>query len=241
MVAILVSNHDHFQQSKHSWHFRLVLSSLSGENRDFCERRKFKVCGSKIYPKYISLMILVVFGLLFTNCGLKYLLYTETGGVIHFKFEYARDYNNLQPFRDNSGTTISLRRELVKNGWFDKFLVIDASKGERDIQAQIEKDSSGIIAQFKTAQILGKSEVIVNGITGQEVVISYDKNSMYKPLPDAPPPGTPPVSVLNMIYRIIYFNSNGFSWIISISSTENVSAEAQADFEHVIKTFKILK
>ncbi|MBI4304280.1 MAG: hypothetical protein HY665_08105 [Chloroflexi bacterium] len=142
---------------------------------------------------------------------------------------------------------MSFFREVVKNGFYDKFLWVQVFrpreylyKDAYDAKTVLENDISDLMEYFKVAQVLERSSANVSGIVGELVVSTVDIRSASPPSPDSDPRGTPKGSQLIDIVRSVYFDYGGLIWKISMRSYEKVAEEGRADFEHVLKTFKIL-
>jgi hypothetical protein len=103
----------------------------------------------------------------------------------------------------------------------------------------------------ESIKLLERSAVTVAGIPGEQIVYSHKppmimraplKLILFTISPDWNARYTrrnPQESELR-ITREVYFNYDGLIWNIQIDSDESVAEQAKADFEHLLKTFKIL-
>jgi hypothetical protein len=84
----------------------------------------------------------------------------------------------------------------------------------------------------KDVKLREKVKVVVDGKEGWESVVTC--TSLNNPA-DVPPRGT-----RYLIFRDLYFDYEGILWHIVSQSDISMNAEAKADYEHVVRTFKIL-
>ena len=194
----------------------------------------------------ILLVILFTLALTFSGCS-KYRTFTNNDGIAHFSFEYPGDIKKSHIHRVDAFVNVHFRREIVKDGWFDKDLYIAAFKPPgfantyiSDAKTLLEQDIVCLDEAYEVSRVLERSPININEIQGELVVSIYDYHTPRMPLPDAPLKGTPQQPSLMMMIRSAYFNQGGLVWIIRMIYTEEVAEETTVDFEHIINTFKIL-
>jgi hypothetical protein len=138
---------------------------------------------------------------------------------------------------------LSIQREVVKDGWIDKYLIIIVEKpftGEtRNSKTELEDHITQLIEIFKTASVLERSRIRVSGVAADMFASRVDLYSRRLPLPEASK-GAPPGPNVFEIERAAYFDHDGLIWKLSMIAPEEETEKAKIEFEHVIKTFKIL-
>ena len=204
--------------------------------------------GWKVYT--ILLIILLIILSVSMNCSNGYKLLTEDEGIAHFSFEYPADLNEVEFIRSSTDDFIcvSLIREVVKDGWWDKSLSFITQKPPvigyeeaYDAGSFIEAYITRLKDSFEVVQVLERSSVNISGISGEQVIYTYDDFSRRMPLLDAPLEGEPAGPSLIWIDRAIFFDYNGLVWFIRMKSTEETSEQTKLDFEHLTETFRILE
>ena len=197
----------------------------------------------------LALILGALFPLIFfsTSFSSQYRQFTETKGIVHFSFEYPADCKSQDHIRTNTGVQLNFDREVVKGGWADKDLLIDADKilvsvnpASYEPKTRLEETVSQITEGFNVVQTLERSSVTIgDGITGEQLVYSFDEGSSRMPMLDAPQKGRPKYGPLIQTGRSVYFNYGEFAWFIDMYSYTD-EEQTKADFEHVLQTFKIL-
>lgn len=195
----------------------------------------------------ICLLVLFTLTLTFSACLSKYRTYLNKEGIAHFSFEYPKDIEKSRIHRTDEFVDVYFRREIVKDGWFDRDLYIAAYKppGFADISISDAKNllEQGVILldeAFEVSKVLERSPVNINGIMGELLVYTWDMMSPRMDLPDGPLEGTPQQPSLMMIGRGAYFDHDGLVWMIRMDSAEEVAEETRLDFEHVLGSFKFI-
>jgi hypothetical protein len=162
-------------------------------------------------------------GVISSGCVSKYeqyyKKYTMNEGIVRFSFEYPKDYLENSYDSSNREVRIWLSELFAKDGP-DKDLSIMAELSTDNINAKTRMEES--LSYIRDGEVLEKSPVKVGGVQGYKFVIRYER----KPV---------------KIERNIYFDFGGWQWILITRSTEALSAEAESEFEHLVKTFKFLK
>jgi len=198
---------------------------------------------------YITISIMLFMMLTVSpGCNIGYKLLTEDKEIAHFSFEYPADLNEVVRSSEDDFICISLIREVVKDGWWDKSLSFITQKPPvigyeeaYDAGSFIEAYITRLKDSFEVVQVLERSSVNISGISGEQVIYTYDDFSRRMPLLDAPLEGEPAGPSLIWIDRAIFFDYNGLVWFIRMKSTEETSEQTKLDFEHLIETFRILE
>ena len=200
---------------------------------------------------YITITtILFIMLTVYSGCNTRYRLLTEDEGIAHFSFEYPADLNEVEFIRSSTDDFIcvSLIREVVKDGWWDKSLYFLAEKppvleyeDAYDANSLLEAYIMDIKDSFEVFQVLENSSVNISGISAEQVIYTYDDFSRRMPLLDAPLEGEPAGPSLIWIDRAIFFDYNGLVWFIRMKSTEETAEQTKLHFEHFIETFRILE
>ena len=198
---------------------------------------------------YILLLILpFIMAPVSTGCFFKYKQFVEDKGIAHFSFEYPADLDEHDRVRSREFVSASFYRCLVEDGWWDKRLYVIAEKppvlGFEDVYdaaTMLDRYISRMKNDFEVAQVLERSSVNISGVSGEQVVYTYDEYSGTFPLFDAPLEGHPGGPSLIWIDRLICFDHNGLVWFIRMKSVEGAAEKTRLDFEHFIQTFKILE
>ncbi|MBN2074580.1 MAG: hypothetical protein JW762_03425 [Dehalococcoidales bacterium] len=82
-----------------------------------------------------------------------------------------------------------------------------------------------------------RHDVVIAGIEGHEVTLSYTTKPVPKDAYVVKKPRDPEF----VIYRSIFFDYKGLIWEISVyTDIDSYNDHVKKDFEHVLKTFKIL-
>jgi hypothetical protein len=94
---------------------------------------------------------------------------------------------------------------------------------------RLENDMRGE-ARWKNFKLLERSPVTVSNVTGEIIVYLVDK---LLPIPVE--------NGLQLEYhRAIYFDHNNLIWVLEAKADQDMADNITADFNHVIRTFKIL-
>jgi hypothetical protein len=202
----------------------------------------------KMSIKFCLLFVTIVLllALLGFQCNSEYKRFSNVDGIGHFRFEYPYDYNNVSlRFSPDEFVDAVIKREVVKNGWSDKSIYIFVTSPSffqkvhsevHNAATRLEETIADLTDIYEVMQIKNRSQIVIDGIEGEEIVAVYDSRSGHSP--NASLPGTPESPSLIIVERHAYFDHNGSIWEIISRSTENVSEKAKADYEHVIETFK---
>lgn len=172
----------------------------------------------------IVLILAIVFAILFGCNSSQYEMYTLEHGKAHFSFEYPRRYKKqmeyLQPSDDApKGIRFVYRQyDLKEKNTVFGFNISPALKS-LDAKGAIDRTISGL---KDMKHVVERSTLTVDGISS-EMVVYYDSRMPYTP------------SV-----RELFFVSKELLWNIYIYSDTENAEQAKTDFEHILRTFKII-
>lgn len=170
-----------------------------------------------------------------------YKLYSVEEGNVHFTFEYPAEFNlGAIDFEDDFYRFVRFlgTKMDVQEG---KIIQLKQARISVDIFEQGETVPSAESILAETIESNGKypdfREIkrYTTKISGIEATVLHFSNSGE---------GSDAYGVISYYFDIvdwsIYFEHNGHVWWIEFSYPVEMSAEANADFEHILKTFKIL-
>lgn len=89
--------------------------------------------------------------------------------------------------------------------------------------------NSGITPEGNKLSIIKHSSIYVAGISAEEILLSIS-SVLRVPLDPISP----------SLARRVFLSYNSKIWIIDLESSENITDQAQSDFDHIIKSFKFL-
>jgi hypothetical protein len=201
-----------------------------------------------MFKKIVAYILLItLMSVIYLGCNSNYLIFDNSKGMTHFRFEYPNTYEVVQVSNATKTALVILNRKGISLGsWADKEMGVvvyelplrDPYGNVRDAKSKLEIDIKILKEQIYNFQVLESSQVLISGLVGNQIVLQYDAKSLSFPLPD--PVDLGPGDALT-IERRVYFDQGGLIWMVRIKSTEQLTEEARADFEQVIRTFKILK
>jgi len=89
-------------------------------------------------------------------------------------------------------------------------------------------------------QLLGENPVTISGEEGYKVVYVHTPAFYGTPFPigQAPPP--PPPEATPGVMREVFFISGDLLWEIRMFSPQDIAEATEAEFDHILQTFKIL-
>jgi len=193
---------------------------------------------SKLWQKpYVLITILLFISILITGCNTsEYKTFTLKNGIAHFSFEYPSSYKvvdnivSLMP----AYTHIILRKppneEQMERITSVLSIYVDEAYTPLSVDSAISSNLSDI-STWNDFKLLERSSIQVVGVNGQRIVYSWASIPARHGIAGEPIPS---------LAREVYFYQDGQLWNISISSDELTTEAAKADFEHVLRTFKIL-
>jgi hypothetical protein len=160
----------------------------------------------------------------------------------HFSFEYPASYS--KPYVDMtglpelvSGETHRLIQDGEKVSVFSVmgFVILNPEYYSTNVSALLEKDLREYESGFNYLEfkLLERSQISVSGIQGEQIIFSH----MWKPEGYIGQKGEP----YPWRGRTVYFYSNGAIWEYYLDSPLSTADQANADFEHILQTFKILE
>ncbi len=172
------------------------------------------------------------------SCG-EYQTFTLKRGIAHFSFEYPARYGvDIVEIEDNPKsryTDILLGWSPPERLWRSSNINIcvlpgNSANAEAALEYRLGLENKPAF-DFK---LLERYSVTVSGVDGYGAFYSR----IAPPLgPGQGPPGEPRL----IIHRSVYFSYGGLIWSIYVGYDEATKDLGEADYEHVIKTFKILE
>jgi hypothetical protein len=173
------------------------------------------------------------------NSGYAKTSFRELG--VRFGFEYPLSYG--KPEVDRTGlphlVTVGILPLAQNTEWYplDPIITITLLNSKyygTDVSSSLE----GRLTEYKAGfpyldfRLLARSPVTIDGAYGEEIVFSHTWTpNMYEGQKGESHP-------LNG--RNVYFYSDGVIWEFSLASSFGTAEKANADFEHILQTFKIL-
>jgi hypothetical protein len=193
------------------------------------------------YPAYIISIVLIASSFLLTGCS-EYKIFTLEKGIAHFAFEcpYSYKTEKVEVRSDFEYTHIILSGpgvRLIEGGMDRTFIYLFIRTTSNDVpsaESALEDEltfKSGL--PLKDYQLMERSQISVAGIDGEQLIYYWDMG--VPEYPDDPEPEPIPT-----IMRKVYFDYGNLIWTLSIRSNQAIVEEANAIFEHILETFKIL-
>jgi hypothetical protein len=190
-----------------------------------------------------NLRILVVMAMLAAFVGMSlscdssstgYKTFSLEKGIGHFSFEYPARYKvEITEVRtDLQYTHVTFSSPFSKelrDSTFITVFVAPPDDASPNSEALLEKSlaSAEVLDDFRFVE---RFSLTVAGVQGQEVVYSYGRlvsNYENVRIPE--------------FMREVYFDRGGLIWSVSMRSNQSMAEADEADFEHVLQTFKILE
>jgi hypothetical protein len=200
--------------------------------------------GNKIMRKnrWLYPVILIVIGALVvcTGCNKYHVMdnnshktFVMNRGVAKFSFDFSPKYRVTGAVVESTCSDITLRGpELDQAGNSTVFSASVCKTVYQDYQSSIETLLS-MVKGGPDFKLLERSSVTISGEQGEELVY-YSLQAITN---EAIAEGIQPV---HMITRHLEFMQNGLSWALDISSLESSVEEDKANYEQIVRTFKIL-
>jgi hypothetical protein len=201
---------------------------------------------------FVSILALII---TFTNCKvMEPVVYSAGEGqdvneyqifivpeeeTIRFSFEYSISYGPIKPQSGPFGLVISTGgvtfEELDRGKKND--IVIDFKKGDETVETAMKKNISRMKWQgLRNFRLIQKHRVNVNGYEGWETVMTFrERVPLYR---GAYATFLPPAFI---IQRDIFISHEGITYRIEIAADEESYEQNKGDFEHILKTFKIIE
>jgi hypothetical protein len=169
-----------------------------------------------------------------------YKIFTLDEGTVHFSFEY-RTYFQIKEVEpgENTGVPtqdiayVTLIGPFIKEAKDYTSINVIADKPDKlipDAKSGIERAERNA-SSFPDYKLLYKSEMIIDNVPAYR--IDYTHRNIQ---PIDRGLSKPPFEV----YREVDFDSKGFVWMIQMRSDSTTAEDDKPNFEHIIKTFKIL-
>jgi hypothetical protein len=156
---------------------------------------------------------------------------------IHFTFEYPVYFGiNLMggPFGMVITTGGSTPEELHQGK--KCVILIDYRKGNETAKIRMKDNISAVKWQFlRNFRLIQKNRVIVNGYEGWETIMTF-RERVYPAGIEGP--SLPPSFI---IQRDIFLSHQGVTYRIEIDADEYSYERDKDDFEHILKTFKVIE
>jgi len=208
----------------------------------------------KVVIPLVSLTVALAVAVLTSACESRYKQFSNIQGTAHFRFECPADLaEDLRVVGQGAvqgsvadGVMIFLTRRVAKDGWIERGLGIEAVRplstdNVHDARSKFDWDIAIMRKTAPGTQLLERVPIVVDGNAGEQILLQWDFYSLG-PLPSNLQKGTPQGPTLMMTTRAAYFDRQGFIWVISMMAdgSRGAAEDSKRDFEHVIRTFKIL-
>ena len=159
-----------------------------------------------------------------------------TRGLGKFTFEYNAKYkvNNVS-IRDTETGVFLFGPEAANNPDIT-ILSISAAKldnGESDYKSALEHSLALNAAEQRDFKIITRFSVTINGESGEEVEYSYIMDRPYEDKIKGLQP-VPSITIKLM------FAHNNLLWWLQADSLDSEADSTNADFDHIVQTFKLL-
>lgn len=196
--------------------------------------------------KPIMVMILLMTSLPITGCG-RFSEFVLREGIAHLSFEYPVSFEKpyAQMIKEGALQCTAVdsrsipRRKEEKPAEFSLLVsrpnlrYPDAKTALESFIKAAEEDQSyqAEDPEYGEFRLLERYPVTVAGVNGELIVLScwWAATFWVRAEPE-----------LSAIVRIVYFDHSGLIWKIMFSSHVDRSEEDKANFEHMLKTFKVL-
>lgn len=197
---------------------------------------------------YLALCLVTVLALaaILMGCGRNdttgYKEFIVSEGPVPFSLEYPVSYQ--KPSVDRTAephiTSVTFIRIVWEGERYSVLSTVDVSIYDATYYST---DASALLAEslrkfedgflYDDFQLLERSQIIVSGIQGEEIVYSYTWTPTWRDHSTGEDPYV-------MRGRRIYFYSDGVIWELTLGSPLSEVEIANADFEHILETFQIL-
>jgi hypothetical protein len=158
---------------------------------------------------------------------------------IRFSFEYP-EYYWINPQGGVFGFEITTGGSTLEELHQGKKNIIDigipCAKGTENADIAMKENISGIKWEFlRNFRLIQKHRVMVNGYEGWETVITF-RERVYPARIEGP--SLPPAFI---VQRDIFLDYQGVTYRIEIYADEQSYEQNKGDFEHILKTFKVIE
>ena len=198
--------------------------------------------GKKTIWRAIPILVMIALVMTWTGCsyditksGNGYKIFNMKEGVAKFSFEFSTGYKIGKVDSQNTFTIVYLNGPQMgeaKDSTLISVSVFEHEDGTPDFQNHMD-ESLRIASGFPDFKILERFPVKICGESGEQAVIYYKQ----PPLNDQIMQGILPSP---KIERSIIFTHDDLLWWIEINGLESSAEKDETNFEHVVKTFKIL-
>jgi hypothetical protein len=187
------------------------------------------------------LAIQIVLISLFCSCegNDTFKTFSLTQGTVHFSFEY-RSFYKVKEYKPGEDTGIPtqdicyvklvgpLNKQTVDYTSID--VIVDAPDDLIPSAWSNRERAESNGSSWQKYKLLDKSELTVSGFPAYRIDYIH-----INPIPISRNTPEPLVSV----YREVYFEAQGFVWMIQMISDSSTSETEKADFTHILDTFKV--
>jgi hypothetical protein len=178
-----------------------------------------------------AILILSILIFLLPGCGESnspFHTFTMQNGLANFSFEYNSSFRVKESYTvpQISAVTIEQRKGNAR-------ILIGVAPPDSVVpnaKASIIRAENNA-ASWKGYKLLGESELLVDNV--QAYRFDSEQKDIGGILSGASPTAT-------VIYREVRFDAKGFGWMIQMESPTSSTTADEADFTHILQTFKIL-
>ncbi len=200
----------------------------------------------KIVKIFLPLVLILLFGVTVYGCTDNsentHKTFIMEEGVVHFSLEYPSKYKidsnkpaETEGNRFEKSTYFSLDGPLNQQvNDYVNILIAVAPPDDliHDAEGAIERAEKQA-AKWDGYELFGKSEIEVSGYQGYRID--------YRMVNIVPVIAGDSEEPRYSVYRDVRFDAKGYVWMIQISSDSSTAEEDKEDFEHILKTFKVLE
>jgi hypothetical protein len=184
---------------------------------------------------------MVLLALLAASCGSSdYKVFSLREGIGHFSIEYPAEY---------AISRIDIRNDLVSRytdiGLGSQAITSNPGLNEISIYAwpiDSSSDTASLILTSMLAQgenifpdfkLLGRFSMMIGDMEGQGAIFSWTASAPISSSESE-------ANTLPAVSRMVCFRHGDLAWEIHVASGELEQMQAEADFQHIINTFRIL-
>ena len=200
--------------------------------------------------------VLVLAGIILTGThflGDGYTSLTMKQGIAHFSFEYPEQYKGYwwskfygwrnAPDEALIHTEVKLigrshRSTLPQKPYIVTYISPNA-EGYNSAQ-HVAEEYLKYARKDPNFQLLEETPVMISGEEGYKVVYNFTPLVYGPPFPIGQVPPPPPPEATPGVMRQVFFISGDLEWRIRMFSPKDIAEATEAEFDHILQTFKIL-
>ncbi|OGO22446.1 MAG: hypothetical protein A2144_04355 [Chloroflexi bacterium RBG_16_50_9] len=193
----------------------------------------------------LVVLLLVLFSsLILIGCG-NYKIFMFDNNIANCEFEYPASYVVGDIIRGDFSTIafalFTYKQVESSTNWSTAYISISGRQKDvsfPDYHALLEYNLKNAQQQYSIYgfNLVERSPLSIENVLGEKIIYNYINPWDSEIIEDE----IVKMGPISGIAYEAYFENDGFLWTILFHATAQISAQAKADFEHILQTFKFL-